>query len=410
MIHFKKNCKFFNFDACQKQKKKIMEKELSYVVEERLSKTTYTSTFLVHDADDPSSKMVVKKLNTNVLSNEEINRIEQESKILPKLKASNLIRYYQIRKTSSTITILMEHANSGSLEELIFCHQNDMKRLSENVILDIFVQLLIGVKYLHDRKIIHRALCPNNIFLHTNNKTNSFPIVKIGGFENFRPLIKTDEFVTSMNIDEQYSAPEVQSGLPYTNKSDVWSLGCILYELCTLKKANICTIELSKPPKISTSFSKDLQFLIDSMLNTDPKQRPSISELLENDLIKQKYEQILGTTLAESEMNHTVFHGKDAGEGPDTLKVLKERDDSKQVLINDVKEVKCNNDVLLCSSQNKNSLEYIERFLKSIHGEERYNELLQIVQKMNQNEIVSDIELSQAEKHSLNLLSQTPLP
>ena len=95
-----------------------------------------------------------------------------------------------------------------------------------------------------------------------------------------------------------YMAPEACQSQPYTSKSDVWALGCILYELCTLKKAfeadNLLGLvfkivtEPIKPIQQDLTYSKELRLLIDMLLEKDPKLRPSVAQILQMKLIKTK--------------------------------------------------------------------------------------------------------------------------
>ena len=98
--------------------------------------------------------------------------------------------------------------------------------MDEKVIVNWFIQILFGLKVLHSKKVLHRDLKSANIFL-TTNKT-----IKIGDFGISKVLDNTSAktFVGT----PYYLSPEVCENRPYDYKSDLWSLGCILYELCTL--------------------------------------------------------------------------------------------------------------------------------------------------------------------------------
>ena len=90
--------------------------------------------------------------------------------------------------------------------------------------------------------------------------------------------------------------PEACQSEPYTSKSDVWALGCIMYELCTLKKAfeadNLLGLvfkivtENTKPIAKELPYSKELRMLIDLLLEKDPKLRPSVAQILQMNLVK----------------------------------------------------------------------------------------------------------------------------
>jgi NIMA (never in mitosis gene a)-related kinase len=95
--------------------------------------------------------------------------------------------------------------------------------------LDIFTQCCLALKHIHDRKIVHRDIKAQNIFL-TKNK-----IVKLGDFGIAKVLNNTMQLCRSMVGTPYYLSPEIINNKPYSFKSDIWSMGAMLYELCALK-------------------------------------------------------------------------------------------------------------------------------------------------------------------------------
>ncbi len=94
-----------------------------------------------------------------------------------------------------------------------------------------FIQMALGLSYLHGRKILHRDIKTNNIFLTASR------VVKIGDFGVSKELTSTGEMADTVIGTPCYMSPEILSDQKYDAKSDVWALGCVLYELCTLKHA-----------------------------------------------------------------------------------------------------------------------------------------------------------------------------
>jgi NIMA (never in mitosis gene a)-related kinase len=102
---------------------------------------------------------------------------------------------------------------------------------SETEIMNWFLQICMALEYVHGRKILHRDLKSQNIFLTANNT------IKLGDFGISKVLESTCDQALTVQGTPYYMSPEICQSKPYTYTSDVWALGCILYELCTLKHA-----------------------------------------------------------------------------------------------------------------------------------------------------------------------------
>ena len=119
----------------------------------------------------------------------------------------------------------MEYADGGDLQSKIKAAREEKKYLSEDEILNIFTQICLAIKHLHDRKILHRDLKSQNIFL------TKAGIVKLGDFGIAKVLSHTKENVQTIVGTPYYLSPEIVENKPYNHKSDIWSLGILLYEM-----------------------------------------------------------------------------------------------------------------------------------------------------------------------------------
>lgn len=154
--------------------------------------------------------------------------------------------------------------------------------MQEEQILDWFTQICLGLKHVHDRKILHRDLKAQNIFLTKSG------IVKLGDFGVAKILNSTLDNARTMIGTPYYLSPEIVDNHPYNFKSDIWALGVILYELCTSKPpfdaANIPQLALKitkgQYSPIPQNYSKDLKNLVSLLLSVDPAKRPSINQIL----------------------------------------------------------------------------------------------------------------------------------
>jgi NIMA (never in mitosis gene a)-related kinase len=157
--------------------------------------------------------------------------------------------------------------------------QNGGERFTETEIFNWFVQLCLALEYIHGRKVLHRDLKSQNVFLTGNNT------VKLGDFGISRVLENTNAAAMTVVGTPYYMSPEVCQNQPYTFKSDVWALGCVLYELCTLKHAFsadnllglVYKIVQDKYEPIPACYSPELQALISALLNKNAQERPSVA-------------------------------------------------------------------------------------------------------------------------------------
>lgn len=173
----------------------------------------------------------------------------------------------------------------------------------EDQILDWFVQICLALKHVHDRKILHRDIKSQNIFL-TKDGT-----VQLGDFGIARVLNSTVELARTCIGTPYYLSPEICENKPYNNKSDIWALGCVLYELCTLKHAfeagNMKNLVLkiisgSFPP-VSPHYSYDLRSLLSQLFKRNPRDRPSVNSILEKGFIAKRIEKFLSPQLIAEE-------------------------------------------------------------------------------------------------------------
>uniref|UniRef100_H3AXS0 non-specific serine/threonine protein kinase n=1 Tax=Latimeria chalumnae TaxID=7897 RepID=H3AXS0_LATCH len=174
----------------------------------------------------------------------------------------------------------------GDLSCVIRERQNSNKLFSEVQVLEWFIQLLLGVRYLHKRLVLHRDLKASNIFL--KDGTLKIVVIVPGDFGVSRILLGALDFASTFTGTPHYMSPEVFTCSGYNSKSDIWSLGCVLYEICALDLAFdarswvklLMKIVHGPSPSLPESFSEELNHILHRMLNKDPMVRPSAAEIL----------------------------------------------------------------------------------------------------------------------------------
>ena len=205
---------------------------------------------------------------------------QNEANILKSINNENVVKYYDSFLIDNSFNIIMEYCGNYDLRKFINNYKNENKSIEVEKIISIILDICNGLEEIHRKKIIHRDLKPENLFMTIDNK------VKIGDFGISKQLKNTKHFVTyggTLN----YIAPEIIQKKPFTNKIDVWSLGCILYEILELKKCfdsqfplEICNkIIKEKHNNINfEKYNKGWQNLIDLALKKNEEERPDINK------------------------------------------------------------------------------------------------------------------------------------
>ena len=236
----------------------------------------------------------MKRIKIVQLSEKEKKNSLNEIRILASLSHKNIIGYKDafFDKKSKTLNVVMEFANDGDISSKIKYNLKHDLFFKEEIIWDYLIQILEGLNYLHEKKIIHRDLKSANIFLMKDRT------IKIGDL-NVSKINKLGMAYTQTGTP-YYASPEIWLDQPYDYKSDIWSLGCILYELCQLKPPfrgtslkNLCiNIQNGKYNPIPDFYSNDLKNMISFMLQKDPNLRPSTKQILESDIIVKKIKEL----------------------------------------------------------------------------------------------------------------------
>ncbi|RMC10720.1 hypothetical protein DUI87_12431 [Hirundo rustica rustica] len=224
--------------------------------------------------------VILKQIPVEQMSKDERLAAQNECQVLKLLSHPNVIEYYENFLEDKALMIAMEYAPGGTLAE--FIHKRCNSLLDEDTILHFFVQILLALHHVHTKQILHRDLKTQNILLDKHRM-----IVKIGDFGISKILSSKSKAYTVVGTP-CYISPELCEGKPYNQKSDIWALGCVLYELASLKRAfeaaNLPALVLKIMSgtfaPISDRYSPDLRQLILSMLNLDPSKRPQLNEIM----------------------------------------------------------------------------------------------------------------------------------
>ncbi len=257
----------------------------------KLGEGAYSTVYKVKRLVDDKVYALKKVKLLNLSEKEKLNSLN-EVRILASVKSNFVISYKEafFDEKDSTLGIVMEYADKGDLYQEIVKHKKSAAFFEEIEIWRIFIQLVKGLKALHDLKILHRDLKSANVFLFKDSSA------KLGDL-NVSKVARRGLGYTQTGTP-YYASPEVWRDSPYNNKSDIWSLGCVLYEMITLKppfraenmEGLYNKVIKGQFNKIPERFSDDLFSIVKLLLKVNSEQRPNCEQILKNPIILKRIE------------------------------------------------------------------------------------------------------------------------
>ena len=265
-----------------------------FKIEKVLGKGSFGSVYLVRRKED-NKIYALKSVTLEKLNKKEQQNSVNEVRILASVNHPNVIGYKEAfwDDKDSTLNIVMEYADDGDLQTKIVKMRKEGGMFKEDLIWSYSIQMIEGLKALHDKKIMHRDLKSANIFLVKDKHQ-----CKLGDM-NVSKVIKEKDLLTQTGTP-YYASPEVWRDEPYSYKSDLWSIGCVIYELCALRPpfrgkdldelfVNVCK---GKVDRISHVYSDDLWKMILMLLQVDVKKRCNCDKFLNSKLITRKIQEM----------------------------------------------------------------------------------------------------------------------
>ena len=241
---------------------------------------------------DQNKLLVIKQIPLcKKEKNVNIDEAKNEAIILKQLDCNYIVKYYESFEEDNNYFIVMEYCEKGDLGSYLSKLKKNNIRLTENEIWKFFIEISLGLTYIHNKKILHRDLKSKNIFL--NKDLN----IKIGDLGIAKILQDTNHAHTFIGTPF-YLSPEICEEKPYNEKSDVWALGCVLYELITFKHpynaSNQAALLLKiisgnyEPINDDIIISNDLKKLVSLLLEKNYMNRPSMKDIIKKDFFIEK--------------------------------------------------------------------------------------------------------------------------
>ena len=241
-------------------------------------------------------RVAVKKVELAGMDADACADTRNEVEILRRLSHPNVIRYHEARVERRVLHIVMEYVSGGDLAARL--RDDPPETFTEDRVMFLFAQICLAVRHLHDRGVLHRDLKTANIFVAERD------IVKLGDFGISKVLGSRSGFCSTVCGTPFYLSPEMCAGRRYDAKSDVWALGCVLYELCSggrrafeapsLPAVVMKILKGEYPPLSAARWSPSLRRLLSRLLRLEPAGRPAAREILRSPAVRPHLTRLTG--------------------------------------------------------------------------------------------------------------------
>ncbi|EAS03793.1 plant dual-specificity MAP kinase kinase family domain protein (macronuclear) [Tetrahymena thermophila SB210] len=298
------NSKPYQSQAAQVVKKQSEYKN-KYRELEQIGKGTSGTVFLVKSKQDKKFYIAKKIILTN-LNEQERQAVEQELILLKKLKHPHIVGYKENFLEPYYMIIIMEYCEQGDLSFHIKQKLKENDHFPENIILNWFIQLTMALDFIHEKHVLHRDVKSSNIFLTSSGS------IKLGDFGISKVLHSTADKAQTLIGTPYYLSPEVCENKPYTYQSDIWALGCVLFEMCALKHpfvseslmALVVKIIREPNPNIPNMYSSDLNCLVQILLAKKPESRPRTKQILSFPFVNEAMKDFISSKGLKDELKN----------------------------------------------------------------------------------------------------------
>ena len=349
----------------------------NYDYKEIIGKGMYAKVYKALNKEE-NKYYAIKCLNFKDITEKERLSIETEVNLLKKLKHPNIVLYKDsFIDKENNLNIVTTFCEGGDMYKKIFREKNNY--FEEDQIKNWLVQLLLGLSYIHDKQIVHRDIKTKNIFVQNEHT------LRIGDF-GIAKIFNQAQTMNKIVGTPLYMAPECfKQSKKYNYKSDIWSLGCCVFEMCNLKHAfegqffPAVSVKISegKRAPLNKRYSRELKELVDGMLDLKPRHRPTIANILERPFMRVK----VGEYIKDFINNYKKYDGTE-----EQINILKEQAEKFQIF-----KININNEINIKNMIDKKNKPFLNN--NYINNNNKNNEKLKsknyMSEKINNNSKLS---------------------
>ena len=315
----------------------MSNKKIKLEIIRLLDKGGFAEVFLAKN-QNTNELLALKKINKKNLNNKEKEYLQNEIDILTMIQHPNIVRLVCYFKKNDFIYLVLEYCNGGSLYKNLYEYKNKYGTpFPEKLVRHFMKRILLGIKHLHENKIIHRDLKLNNILLKYDNdidkKNNNYNAAQIKIID-FNISFRYQQFLNNFPFTAVGTIPNMPPSIVnnimgppkiYDEKIDIWSLGTLCYEMLfgnplfnNMTKEQVFQNILLCNFTIPNIISKEARSFLYAMLQKDGKNRLNASQLLNHEFIKRN--------------NNTILNQKKIINGPTPPNFLIHNNNSNQII------------------------------------------------------------------------------
>lgn len=273
---------------------------------------SYGKAVLVQDKE--GRLYVMKIIDMSRMDSKQRKDAINEVKVLSSLKHPYIVSYRESFTENRNLAIVMDYADGGDLHQRIQRTRREGKVFAEDRITRWFTEATLALKYLHDKHVLHRDFKSQNLFLTLQDR------LRIGDFGISKVLESTCAFAKTTIGTPYYLSPEICMERPYSFSSDIWALGCILYEIAVLRvpfdaqslQSLVQKITRGPTPLLPATFSQELRQLGADLLHREQEKRPSAQEILQRTAVQNEIRRMLREEQAKTSARSSVTVGDPA--------------------------------------------------------------------------------------------------